>query len=230
MDDGRVLGVDVCPGGWVGIALGDGPPAAYFAAGVGGLVTDAAKDGPMAAIGIDIPIGLPDDGVRRADLLARTYAGARRASVFMTPVREAVDAPTHAEAIRINRERAGAGVSAQAFALATKILQVDAWVRWAPCRVVEVHPEVSFARLADRRPVPRKTTWAGATTRRRLLADAGIVVEGDLGAAGLAAGVDDVLDAAVVAWTARRVRTGEAESLPAPPEVFSDGWESAIWF
>jgi predicted RNase H-like nuclease len=43
------------------------------------------------------------------------------------------------------------------------------------------------------------------------------------------AAVDDVLDAAVVAWSGRRVLSGQADSLPDPPEVFSDGWPSAIW-
>src|SRR4029079_8678260 len=35
--------------------------------------------------------------------------------------------------------------------------------------------------------------------------------------------------AAVVAWSGRRVLSGQADSLPDPPEGFSDGWPSAIW-
>lgn len=42
--------------------------------------------------------------------------------------------------------------------------------------------------------------------------------------------LDDIHDAAAMAWTARRVALGEAESLPTEPEVFSDGWPSAIWW
>jgi predicted RNase H-like nuclease len=41
--------------------------------------------------------------------------------------------------------------------------------------------------------------------------------------------VDDVLDAAVAAWTARRVALGTARSLPSPPEDVGDGWPTAIW-
>lgn len=230
MDDRRVLGADVCATGWVGVALGGGRPTAYFGADIDGLLTDAVQDGPVAVVGVDMPIGLPDHGPRQADLLAREYVGARRASVFMTPVRAAIEAETHPEAVRINRSLAGAGVSAQAFALRTRIREVDEWVRRASCRVVEVHPEVCFARMANRRPLPRKTTWAGAETRRRLLADAGIVLTGDLGAAGAVAKVDDVLDAAAAAWTARRVLDGNAESLPRTPEVFGDRLPCAIWF
>ena len=75
----------------------------------------------------------------------------------------------------------------------------------------------------------RKTTWAGAVQRRALLAQADILLDGDLGLAGEQAGVDDVLDAAAAAWTARRVSQGSARCLPGPPEVFSDGIPSAIW-
>jgi predicted RNase H-like nuclease len=42
-------------------------------------------------------------------------------------------------------------------------------------------------------------------------------------------GVDDVLDAAAVAWTAVRVARGVARHLPDPPERFSDGIDCAIW-
>ena len=74
-----------------------------------------------------------------------------------------------------------------------------------------------------------KSTWAGAVRRRQLLAARGIDLDGDLGLAGLRVGVDDVLDAAAVAWTARRIADGCARRLPAEPERFSDGVDCAIW-
>jgi predicted RNase H-like nuclease len=49
----------------------------------------------------------------------------------------------------------------------------------------------------------------------------------DLGPAG-AVPVDDVLDAAAVAWTAARVAAGTARSLSDPPAVFADGLPAAI--
>jgi len=59
--------------------------------------------------------------------------------------------------------------------------------------------------------------------RRRLLARHGIVLGDDLGPAG-AASVADVLDAAVVAWSADRIAAGRAEALPA-----GAGRIGAIW-
>ena len=223
------MGVDACRAGWIGVVLDRTGVHAYPAATIGELIDAARADGELAVVGIDIPIGLPDHGRRRADELARAAVGPRRAaSVFFTPVRRAMAAPDHAEAVRINQELAGEGVSIQAYRLRAKVLQVDRWVRQAPTRVAEVHPEVSFATMAGAPLAAPKTTWAGAERRRRLLADHGIVVTGDLGAAGAMAAVDDVLDAAAAAWSARRVATGSALLLPDPPETFSVGLPCAV--
>ncbi len=267
MSSGRVLGVNACRAGWIGIALsgGDQPPGnlppgnlrrrearpgdwqprdpqprnaepwdprPYVAPTIRQLAELAVADGPLQVIAMDIPIGLADTGRRRADQLARQALGRRWPSLFITPVREAVEAGDFPAALAANRRLAGEGISRQAFALRAKILDVNEWLRATsppPARVVEVHPELSFAQLAGAPLAVRKSTWAGAERRRALLAQAGITLPGDLGLAGEQAGVDDVLDAAAAAWTARRVIQGMACSRPDPPEMFSDGLPSAIW-
>jgi predicted RNase H-like nuclease len=232
MSCGRVLGVDACRAGWAGIALAGGEARAYFAPGIRELADRAAADGPLQVIAIDIPIGLADAGRRGADVLARKELQGRWPSLFITPVRAAVEAADYQAAAAENRRLAGEGLSRQAFALRAKILDVDQWLqaaRPAPARVVEVHPELSFAAMAGTPLRSRKNTWAGAVQRETLLAQAGIVLDGDLGLAGEQAGVDDVLDAAAAAWTARRVSHGSARCLPPSPEVFSDGIPAAIW-
>ena len=86
---GAVLGVDACRGGWVGILLpltGTPTPTALFAPTVGALVEHARQQADLAVVGIDIPIGLGDEGARAADVLAAATLGARRSSVFATPV------------------------------------------------------------------------------------------------------------------------------------------------
>jgi len=178
----RVLGVDACKPGWIGIALNGETTTAYTATHIDELVAAAHAGGPIEVVAIDMPIGLPDARPRRADLLARAAVGPRRSSVFTTPVRAALEAAHHATAVAINRKITGAGVSAQAFALRHKLLEVDAWVRCTDTRVVEVHPEVSFATLAGTPLTERKITWTGAVHRRRLLAEAGIRLDDDLGA------------------------------------------------
>ena len=210
-------GADACRGGWVAIVLEDGAFAAAcrettFARLVSAL---AGAD----AIGVDIPIGLPHSGPRRADVAARAFVGPRRSSVFPAPSRAAVLAATYAGA-----RAALPSLSAQSFALRAKILEVGACLEE---RVFEVHPEVSFAALAGRHLLHTKRSWNGQMERRRLLAAAGIELPDALAAGEAAA--DDVLDAAIVAWTATRRARGEAATLPPDPPL-QDGRPVAIWY
>ncbi|MGA8247687.1 MAG: DUF429 domain-containing protein, partial [Nocardioides sp.] len=70
--DTVVLGVDGCRAGWVGVVLDGGGATALVAVTVADLVTAARLAHPaLSTVGIDIPIGLPDDAPRRADVLAR---------------------------------------------------------------------------------------------------------------------------------------------------------------
>ena len=231
MDSGGewVLGVDACKDGWIGIAIHEGGIGAYFAEHIDALITQARADGPLAVIAVDMPIGLPDTGHRHADLLAREVVGPLWSSVFMTPVRQALQAADHATASAINREITGHGISIQAFALKPKLLEVERWAQAATVRVAEIHPEVCFARLAGAPLAARKSSWAGAERRRALLAEAGLRLAGDLGIVGIRGAVDDVLDAAAAAWAARQVLLGAARPMPDPPQTFSDGWPCAIW-
>lgn len=215
-----VLGVDACKSGWVGIRLA-GEVTAHFAPHIADLVTETDK-----VVAIDIPIGLTDDSHRRADELGREFLAERRSSLFMTPVRAALEADSHELGNAINKQRTGKGISIQAFSLRKSILEVDAWLPSAPCPVLEVHPEMSFAEMAGAPLAERKKTWAGAERRRALLAAAGILPAGGLD--GVDAGVDDVLDAAAAAWTACRFLAGKAISVPSQPDRI-DGREIAIW-
>jgi len=184
----------------------------------GGRFTDAAFERRFPALlerfpgaevfGVDVPIGLPEPGVRRrADLDARAAVGARRSSVFFTPSRAALECPTYSAAREV-----APNTSAQAWALRTAILDVD---RVRDPRLHEVHPEVSFAVLARGPMAFAKRTWNGHRERLRLLAQVGIELPERLDAGLVAA--DDVLDAAVAAWTATRIACSEHVTFPADP-------------
>lgn len=212
-----VAGVDACRGGWVAIALEDGQFADSLLATTFAQLLRTLAD--AAAVGVDIPIGLPSEGVRAADLAARAFVGPRRSSVFPTPSRAALVATTYAEAREILPS-----LSAQSFALGRKILEVDDCLEE---RVFEVHPEVSFAALAGQHLRHSKRSWNGQMERRRLLTAAGVDLPNELTAGQAAA--DDVLDAAIAAWSAARKTRGEAATLPADPPV-QDGRPVAIWY
>jgi len=84
------VGVDGCPGGWVAVELVDGHfRSALFRSAVLDILAAFATS---VAVGVDVPIGLPESGYRAADLAAYRFVGARRSSVFMTPIRELLEA------------------------------------------------------------------------------------------------------------------------------------------
>lgn len=165
-----------------------------------------ALDLDVAAVGVDMPIGLPPAGVRACDVGARRLLGPRRSSVFPAPARPVLRAATWEEANGRSRAIDGRGLPRQTFGLLGKIDEVDRLLSPAvQRRVVEVHPEVSFARMFDG-PVPfPKRTPEGRAARRAL------VVErfGDVPVRLPGAAADDVLDACAVLWSAGRFHRGE---------------------
>ena len=74
-----------------------------------------------------------------------------------------------------------------------------------------------------------KACWNGLHERQGLLLAEGIEIPGYLDMAG-AAEPDDVLDAAAAAWSAHRVATGQAKTLPETPLNDGGGRPVAIWY
>ncbi|MQA86653.1 MAG: DUF429 domain-containing protein [Streptosporangiales bacterium] len=211
MSVSEVLGVDGCPGGWIG-ALVDrdgGVEWRLFPDARAILAVDSR------ATGIDIPIGLPTVGPRSCDVAARRLLGPRRSSVFPAPVRTVLGAATYGDACALSRAACGRALARQTWNLVPRIADVDAVINpRLQSRVVEVHPEVSFARLAGA-VLPSKRTAAGRSARLRALAGWIADPEAALRGAPRPARPDDALDALVAAWSARRWHKGEAEMLPA---------------
>ena len=175
-------------------------------------------------VGIDMPLGLLADGWREADALARRALGRRGVTVFAIPPRPVWQQPTYAEANRLCRELTGKGLSAQTWGLRGKLLEADAYRRKSPARLYEVHPELAFAALAGAPLQESKHTPAGLATRRKLLAQAGLTLPAKVAGAP----ENDLLDAAAVAWSARRIAAGEAVTLTNPAQRADDGTEIAI--
>jgi predicted RNase H-like nuclease len=168
-------------------------------------VMELVDSGELAAVGIDIPIGLPASGSRSCDIEARRLIGGRRNSVFPAPARAVLGAATFEDASIRSRSVTGKGISRQTFGILGKIEDVD--LLMTPDRqrhVVEVHPEVCFTLLAGAPMTSHKATPDGRA--ERLAALRGVFADVDDHAAKPRARVrsDDVLDAFAVAWTARR--------------------------
>jgi len=223
----RVTGVDACRGGWVAVTLdGTGPwvPAAVRAhETLAGLLGPGSGTEAAMVTGIDMPLGLLAAGWREADLAARARLGPRRNSVFAIPPRAAWEQASYQAADERCRALTGQGFSIQAWGLRVKLLEADRYRPTCGHPLYEVHPELAFSAMAGAPLVHSKHTAAGREQRRALLSQAGIALP-----ARAPAPVTDTLDAAAVAWSARRIAAGEATVLPDKPQRDERGREIAI--
>lgn len=228
---GRYVGVDCARGSWLAVAFDDdGYDQAQVFEEVGDLWYHYEET--ATRILIDVPVGLIEEGAdgRECDRLARAALGPRRRSVFTPPVREATRKRRYPAAKRVHERKTGSGLSKQAFALSESIAGVDDLLRNVPeARMTfrESHPEVCFRVFAGEPLEHSKKKAAGYAERMRALAgfDPGAppVVQAVAEATdGADVAVDDVLDAVVLAYTARPGR-GSLRSLPPEPPTDTKG-------
>ena len=225
-----VAGIDGCRGGWVSFKV----DLASLSTSVElidlpSILGNKPKD--IAILAIDIPIGLLD-GSRACDKAARKLLGQPRGtSVFAAPCRASLSERNHAAASATNLRITGRGLSQQAWGIASKIKQVDDAItpdcqKW----LFEVHPEVCMWALARECPMPHgKKTAAGIEERVELLRVVFPDIERHLQNRPHNVRKDDLLDAAVAAWTARRIQTSEARRV-CEPERDANGLEATIWY
>ena len=207
------VGIDGYPGGWVAARLShDG--ITWATAPVGDVARLLSRE---AVVGVDMPIGLVDAGLRDCDALAREHLPGAASRVFTTPPRPVLalglDA-ANAEVQALSVQLTGQGVSRQALGLASRILALDAALAADPSLcVVEVHPELSFATLAGR-VLDRKKSAAGVGQRMAALSAWREDIATALGSAPADVPIDEALDALAALWSAVRWRDGSARTLP----------------
>ena len=204
----RILGVDGARGGWMGALtrIDDMTGVDVIWVTLTSITQALAVDADVVAV--DMPIGLPVAGRRECDLLAKRALGRAHSRVFLAPPRDVLAATSYDDAGARHRAHAdGHGLSVQTWNIVDKIREVDAAAD--DPRLVEVHPELSFARLAGA-VLTSKHRAEGRATRLRALA-----VRWP-GLRDVPRGLDGV-DALAAAWSGERWLRGEAESLPGAP-------------
>ncbi len=225
-----VLGVDGDKQGWIGVVLVDG---VFEAAALAVSLEDVVASLPDKlqrpdAVAIDMPIGWCGQ-MRACDQRLRARLPGKASTVFNAPPAVVLTATTYRDANEGSKAETGKGISAQSWMLVPKIKEATSFSLDSGLPVIEAHPEWSFALMTGGAPAePSKKSWVGHRERTGRLAGVGIEVPDDLGEAG-AAGIEDVLDAAAVAWTAHRWTAGEACRLEEPPANVVAGGHVAIW-
>ncbi|MGH1493425.1 MAG: DUF429 domain-containing protein [Acidimicrobiales bacterium] len=213
---GTAIGIDGCLGGWLTVEWSTEGISANRVTDLKPLL-NRLRAGQVAALAIDMPIGLLDRQPRACDTEARRLLGPRRSSIFPTPVRATLEATDYADACRLSRQCSGKALSIQAFNLLPKIAELDRLVVPADQdRLVEAHPECAFRRLADGPLAHAKRTEEGRQQRIDLLSQydsaLGQMVTEEI-ASSRRLPVLDLIDATVLAITARRVIEGTEHRL-----------------
>ncbi len=232
------VGVDRGKEAWVAVAFdADGYDHTALFEEIGELWQ--AYEETASLILVDMPIGLIEDGEssRECDELARSVLGPRSRSVFTPPVREATRKRRYPAAKRVSERKTGGSLSKQAFAISDQIAAVDDLLRNVPearATFRESHPEVCFRAFAGEPLQHSKKTAGGYAERMRTLAshdpDAPPIVQAVAESTeGAKVTVDDVLDAVVLAYTARP-GFGKLRSLPAEPPTDTKGLPMEILY
>lgn len=237
----RIIGVDGCPSGWIGVArdFQTGANAAIIMVSHFSDIIDHADR--FTIIAVDMPIGLPDriEGPGRGpEQAVRPMLGARQSSVFSIPARAAVEEPDYRKAcdMALSISTPPRKISKQAFNIFPKILEIDRLM--TPSleeRVYEVHPELAFWRLNGERPVatPKKVKSRvnpeGIAERIQLLSKNGFDLAFLEQKPPKGAAFDDFIDACVCCVMAERALSGDLQSFPANYARDGKGLRIAIW-
>jgi predicted RNase H-like nuclease len=228
-----IAGVDGCKRGWLCLSLVDTDriQAEIYSSAAELMVKALACE----ILAIDIPIGLAGSGVRAVDSEARRRLGVRASSVFPSPVRAALAGNSYEEACALSVDACGKRLSKQSFAILPKIREIDEAIRADPrlqTIVHEVHPEFSFLHLSGGNPMayPKKS-GLGFLERSRLVSDIwpGAFEQARSQFKRKDVQDDDILDALVTLWTARRISGAEAVRLPQVSESDRFGLRMEMW-
>jgi predicted RNase H-like nuclease len=220
-----IAGFDGCRDGWIAAIEEHGVTSLRVLGSLESLLENPAL---IKAI-IDIPIGLPEGGPRRCDLLARQLLRAPRASsVFPAPIRSMLPARDQGEASRLRFAAEGKRCSVQLAAILPKIREVDSLLNPArQMNVREGHPEVTFAIMNGGQSMAHpKRRPAGREERIGLLF--GHFPDVMIALTGVGRFQEDAIDAYAMLWTAKRLVEGVSRTLPVAPDVDRRGLRMEI--
>jgi predicted RNase H-like nuclease len=142
------IGIDGCKDGWFCVSLDESEDWSYRVVSSSQSLGEHIRHANCVLI--DIPIGLLDSGAdeRQCDTRARQLlTWPRSSSVFPSPARQSLLANDYQQALTINRDSTGRGLSKQTWAIVPKIREIDNMLATyldLQSVVRECHPELCF--------------------------------------------------------------------------------------
>lgn len=232
----KTAGLDGCRAGWLLISFGES--SQYRLLRTDQQFRNALEE--YDRIFIDMPIGLEDNTYsRKCDLLLRERLGKGYASsVFIPPIRPALHAPSYVEANMQSFELTEKKLSLQSWNIVPKIRQLDAILQnHGPIKekVFESHPELLFMNLNRGIIYQKKNSKKGILHRLDMISEREPVagdyfrqIKEEFRRNEVAE--DDIVDAMVLALTAKESAATEIKTLPEKPERDSFGLVKAIHY
>lgn len=232
----KTAGLDGCRAGWLLISFGES--SQYRLLRTDQQFRNALEE--YDRIFIDMPIGLEDNTYsRKCDLLLRERLGKGYASsVFTPPIRPALHAPSYVEANMQSFELTEKKLSLQSWNIVPKIRQLDAILQnHGPIKekVFESHPELLFMNLNRGIIYQKKNSKKGILHRLDMISEREPVagdyfrqIKEEFRRNEVAE--DDIVDAMVLALTAKESAATEIKTLPEKPERDSFGLVKAIHY
>ena len=210
------IGVDGCKDGWVVVSCPDSSFGEAKAQHYGKLSQLSEHFLKTSIVIIDIPIGLSaTEPNRKCDVEARKFLGARSSTIFSPPCLAAIFSENYNDAKVVNLSNTGKSISKQSWFLSKKILEAKQFSE-TQFNLKEGHPECSFADFLGEPLIDKKKSMRGLFKRAQILEKLGfkIPILADMLPEKAAIGADDLLDAAILCWTANKFYNGKNKKFP----------------
>ena len=225
------VGIDGCKNGWISI----GNSNCNFKKSIiifKEKFSDLINEYPSNSIFlVDMPLILTKSKkIRACDIEAKLFLKKRQSSIFLAPCFQALKAESYEKANRINRKITSLGLSKQSWNLFKKIIEMQPYA--FDKKVFEGHPECSFA-FYNKKPMDyNKTSLKGLFLRLEIINQIGFNLI-DLSkklSNEIQAKPDDLIDAAILCWSASRIVNGQANHLPKKINPSEKQKKMAIYF
>lgn len=217
-----VIGIDGCKSGWFTVWQNQDETIETAIFKSLNNLKDFFIGSNQLIIGIDMPVILSEVMPREADQLARKLLSKKASSVFTAPTPEMLDQPNYEKASLISKRLIGKSMSLQSWYLFPKIRDVQTVIHCENIKLFEIHPEVSFRAMNNEKVIlESKKSNEGFEIRKSLLDKHFLNFNFDIIRNKYQKKDvmdNDILDALVVLWSAKRIVNNQASYLPKTPE------------